>query len=425
MKNLYRRLGFDHASVSSDAIRAKLAQVDHVTPVTSKQCSFGGAIREKLAQVDLDPETREEIKMILLDNNKRRVYDQHWKIMQQLGELRARLNLSRISTWLAVDGAEFDSSESPAKASPAVPKQTPRTVRNFGEIELGWRSYTALGLIIAAIILWFSPGPHYFFASTIDTKDSYKSFISKFPRSDFTARASERLKVLSEDDVWKGANESTGERTQLERLRSYASTYPSGKYIEEAKAGIVSLVDKHWFPVESSVSISELENFRANYPESTYVLDAGVRIETLRGTWSWVTSENTIESYKGYLLRHPNGRHSADARKRLIDLEVAQIARGDHGVLPKSNPVRAYGGLYADVRITNETGYQLTVRYSGPSSDMAIIERGASASIRLTSGNYKVAASVNASNVRNYYGTEDLRGGEYEIRFFIQKSIGW
>ena len=98
--------------------------------------------------------------------------------------------------------------------------------------------------------------------------------------------------------------------------------------------------------------------------------------------------------------------------------------RGDHGELPSLTSSYSSGDYSesSSVTITNETGYTLTIRYSGPDVKMVEIPAGDSRSVYLSSGNYTVAASVNAASVRNYAGTEYL-SGKYNARYYITSSL--
>jgi len=70
------------------------------------------------------------------------------------------------------------------------------------------------------------------------------------------------------------------------------------------------------------------------------------------------------------------------------------------------------------VTIENDTGYRLTVRYSGPSVKEIVIPRGSSETTSLSSGSYKIAASANGLH---YAGRESL-SGSYSSKYYISTS---
>jgi hypothetical protein len=60
------------------------------------------------------------------------------------------------------------------------------------------------------------------------------------------------------------------------------------------------------------------------------------------------------------------------------------------------------------------------VRYSGIESKKIVLSPRQRKSTTLKKGNYRIAASVNASNVTNYAGKENLSGGDYSSEYYIQ-----
>ncbi|MBP6870994.1 MAG: hypothetical protein KBC43_03215 [Bacteroidales bacterium] len=144
--------------------------------------------------------------------------------------------------------------------------------------------------------------------------------------------------------------------------------------------------------------------------------------EIERDDWYKASSRNTIASYTAYINSYPNGLYREDAEKKIIDKEVEDIFRGDHGVLPPASRT-SYGSSYSstsDVDIYNNTSYTLTVRYSGTESKKIVLSPGRSTNFTIKNGYYKVAASVDAANVQNYAGEETLSGGGYESTYYIE-----
>ena len=72
--------------------------------------------------------------------------------------------------------------------------------------------------------------------------------------------------------------------------------------------------------------------------------------------------------------------------------------------------------------MNNKTGYELSVRYSGPESKKLVIPTGSIKSIILPPGEYQVAATVTARNVRNYFGRDKIQGGSYSSEFYIKSE---
>jgi hypothetical protein len=142
-------------------------------------------------------------------------------------------------------------------------------------------------------------------------------------------------------------------------------------------------------------------------------------LEKLQYDWDWVQAQDSIDAYKKFATRFPDHPQIKQIQKRIIDLEVKAIAAGEYGELPRAQAITV-GGTTAEVKIENKTGYVLTVRYSGNDSKMIVVPVEATMSVTLIPGDYQVAASVSAANVRNYFGQDSMAGGKYSSSFYIR-----
>ena len=88
MKNLYRRLEFE------------------VPPKRTEH------IKGVLSRGSVSPEDRRDVEAVLLDQRRRRVYDQTWQTLTTIGQLRANLGLTHAENW---SEHEFDTR--PTRAS--------------------------------------------------------------------------------------------------------------------------------------------------------------------------------------------------------------------------------------------------------------------------------------------------------------------
>ncbi len=140
-----------------------------------------------------------------------------------------------------------------------------------------------------------------------------------------------------------------------------------------------------------------------------------------RNDWNWVRGQDDIDEYKHFLAQHPNHSEKKWIEKRIIDLEVQKIAGAEHGKMPAMQPVRL-GGSAAEIEITNNTGYILTVRYSGPDSRKVVIPKEGKRTLSLMPGKYQVAASVDSATVTNYYGEATLQAAKYNESFYTMFS---
>lgn len=139
--------------------------------------------------------------------------------------------------------------------------------------------------------------------------------------------------------------------------------------------------------------------------------------------WQTASKAGTLDMYRKYLKLYPDGLHSSQAKKKVIDLEVANVFySNNYGRLPSMDKTGYGVGTYTTVTVKNDTQYILTLLYSGIESQRIIITAYSSKNIRLKSGTYRIVASVNATRVQNFAGTENLTGGEYSVSYYIQTS---
>lgn len=107
-----------------------------------------------------------------------------------------------------------------------------------------------------------------------------------------------------------------------------------------------------------------------------------------------------------------------------IKINVEDILEGEHGDLPGESNSEFVGGGRSSVAITNNTRYSLTIMYSGASYQSVTILPDATETIYLSSGEYSIAASVNAYNVRNYAGQASLaKGYQYSEQYYISNGF--
>ncbi len=290
-------------------------------------------------------------------------------------------------------------------------------------------------------------------------------FIKKYPNSSFTINAWERLNLIY-DNKYNLAKTSGSIITLNEFAEAYSFT-PQG---EKAKIEVKEFVDKAYQSAKATNTVVAWKKFKEIVPES-YSKDADKRIEmiynskyqrakrinTIEGweqykqevpanwvkdadeqitkiensvwetddkAWSEASRLGNINAYQKYLNMYPNGNYKAQAERKIIDLEVSEILSGDYGVLPSMTRSNYFmnNSSHSDVSILNRTNYSLTIRYSGADSKKVTIPPLHSTTVRIKNGVYRIAASVNASNVHNYAGVEILDGGDYSSEYYVTSS---
>jgi hypothetical protein len=224
----------------------------------------------------------------------------------------------------------------------------------------------------------------YEYVVTTNTIEACEQYLEKYKdEGNYKREVQKQL----EDIIWKEAN-----TTRI--YDNYLKKYPRGKYSDEAKEKIEKQKER----------------------------EEALKWNTETKAWKEATSQNTSTAYKKYLKLYPYGANVQRARKLVIDKEVDEIFGSEHGKLPSMDKFSYGYGNSSLISIYNSTNYILTIRYSGSVSKQIEIAANSSRNFSLPNGNYRIAASVNTSNVRNYAGTENLTGGSYNAVYHIQTS---
>lgn len=214
----------------------------------------------------------------------------------------------------------------------------------------------------------------------------------------------------------------------LGNLIDFIEHCPNSKYKEQAEARVAELVDSLYNDADRKNSYTGWEEYQNavssdDYRDSDERKDAvDTRWKTESNAWATAQSLNNIAGYERYLSLFPNGKHRSVADKKVIDMTVASTFAGEHGSLPEMDLVGYGGGSTSYISVTNGTSYTLTLLYSGNESKRLVLSPNSPGSVRLKNGSYRIAASVSASNVNKYAGTESLNGGTYEVEYYISTT---
>ena len=250
-------------------------------------------------------------------------------------------------------------------------------------------------------------------ATEIGSVSAYDNFITNHQKSDLVADARDSIVAIFErnDDLHAIAN-------GLYDVMDYDAA-------DRVRNILTQRVNAFYGQVAAENSISGWTAFLDAVPDG-YENDARERQSELQWkdestAWLMATDNNNQASYEKYLDLHPKGKHSKQAERKLIDLEVAAAFAGEHGILPQMDKGYSTGTSYSVIEIENRTQYDLTVSYSGPDSKRMIISPYATRSMRIGNGNYRVAANV-GHGVIPFAGTEYLDGRHYSSSFYISTT---
>jgi outer membrane protein assembly factor BamD (BamD/ComL family) len=259
---------------------------------------------------------------------------------------------------------------------------------------------------------------------------AYESFISKYPNSSYANESKQKIEEIEyqkENEFWrKIENQNT-----VQSYKQYLSKYPNGHFVNQAENAIIDLErakeNSSWNIARNTNTISSYKSYLSKYPYGEFRISAEEKIKEIKiqeEEKAW-RNANTISDYKKYLKDYPYGKYVNDVEKRIIDLEVDNVFKGSYGFLPpmqKSYSSSNRNTSFNDIYVKNDTEYTLTIRYSGTMSKKVVIPPRGSQKFILSNGSYRIAASVNASNVTPFAGQESLNGGEYSSTFYIQTS---
>ena len=228
--------------------------------------------------------------------------------------------------------------------------------------------------------------------------------------------------LLADGKKFYDAKDFTQSRQKFQMLLDKHSDMPQSI---EAKKYISSIDEEElWNNASISDDISYSESYISKYPKGKYVGKAVSRRSELKAlnlqkAYDEALNLNTSYGWKKFLEGYPDHIEVSSIRKKIIRLEVDEIA-GDRetGQIPSFSQYNSGFSSSSSVQIKNSTGCELTVRYSGPDAEMITIPYGSTRIVYLSSGRYKIAASACGAN---YAGTESLHG-EYGSTFYISTS---
>ena len=305
--------------------------------------------------------------------------------------------------------------------------------------------------IIAAIIaafVYYVPAGTVEWVITEPTPGGYRNYISRNPQGAYKNEAKQKLHALMDkafnslsrpftsNEVKKFLDDfpeydpvkmdqiffkDAKSANQTRYLRDYLVAFPQGEFSKDATDLIYKQELELWEKNKDSRDEDELRRLRTVIKNYDIQRKIENRIEDLYRDFNFVAQKNTIEAYRRFIELEPNSLWVKTAQKKIIDLEVSEISKGSYGTLPVSSPVSYSYGSTAEVEIKNDTQYTLSVRYSGSNESLKVtLSANERKTITLPIGEYKIAVTAERSNVRPFYGTNQIQAGRYVESFYIQ-----
>lgn len=210
-----------------------------------------------------------------------------------------------------------------------------------------------------------------------------------------------------------------------QKFQTLLQKHPDLPQSIEAKNYLANIDEEElWQKAFTSEEISNTEDYIVKYPKGKYIKNAVSRKSELKKlnmqkAYDDALSSNSSYAWKRFLDEYPDHPNKSSIKEKIIRLEVDEIL-GDRetGRMPSFDNYSTSYSSNSSVEITNNTGCNLTVRYSGVEAKMIEIPSGGTRTVYLSSGTYKIAASACGAN---YAGTESLNGS-YGSTFYISRT---
>lgn len=257
-----------------------------------------------------------------------------------------------------------------------------------------------------------------------DDLDYYRNFSLMFPEG-YPSETKINVRIKEKETaLWesvKGSADKAFLNAMLKKLRTREIT-------ESVRARIAEIEEQEELRLwnekyASSTDLAELEGFvsRKKFSSKAVRKLLSKRLDELYGDFLAVSRLNTKSAYEKFLSKNPNSEFAAKARERVVDFEVAEIAKGKHGDFSMSEPRKNFYSPSdeAKIELENQTGYTITVRYSGPKSLKEEIPPYGRRSVSVPPGRYKIAVTTVQPRVRPFYGENEIKAGEYRESFYI------
>jgi hypothetical protein len=237
-----------------------------------------------------------------------------------------------------------------------------------------------------------------------------------------------------------------------DRLFKQATDYFNNNQLDSAEAKLNLLISKHnetkeaqegrkmlaklstariqledlnsWKSAEASKEISTVESYISSHPNGKYLALASQKIRALKNeneqsAYNNAVSVNTPYVWTKFIEDYPDRYDIDEIKKKIIRAEIAEILSSSNvSSLPSSYQTDNGYSENSTVSITNNTGYLLTVRYSGPDVTSVAIPAGGTRTVYLSSGTYQVGATAGSASCG---GTESLHGS-YTSSYTITTS---
>lgn len=179
-------------------------------------------------------------------------------------------------------------------------------------------------------------------ASINNTSTGYQVYLNMYPLGEHVQEARKRIAecieaeeeakrlaaIKAEEDAWINACRLSS----VHSFSSFLSKYSNSKYKDTATGRLKACKEaEDWKKAKASNTITKLEGFIKNYPNSIHVAEAKIIISNIRvqlkenNAWKIAQDNNTIKSYKLYLKQYPNGQYVFVAENNIEALKKSKF----------------------------------------------------------------------------------------------------
>lgn len=213
-------------------------------------------------------------------------------------------------------------------------------------------------------------------------------------------------------------------------LDKFAERYPHTTQGKDAADRATQIADEFYKQAEQADYTDAWERYCYQVPDK-YIADAKERAEraelrdwgTDDAAWKTAQKRDEIKYYEKYLDKYPDGAHREGAKKGIIDIRVRNIKANSKALLPSATMISSNNSSIATQHITNDTGYTLTVLYSGKKQSYEFtIENKQTRTFNISTGSYDIAATVSNPNIGGSYRQEAFSGGVYSTLYFVKQE---
>jgi len=231
-----------------------------------------------------------------------------------------------------------------------------------------------LGLFILTIAAFGQSKKIWERTKSLNTVEAYESFISKFPKGEYSELAKNYLKLIEQNEFFKAKQINT-----VNSYQEYISKYKQSVFIKDAQTAVADLnwqlavkentkesyeefikknldskyneaakslinsfeqeaKDKiEWEQVQKTNKIDAYNEFILKNWRSKYIQEANQALSELY--WQNALKENNRESYEKFLYKFPSSEHQIEANKLLEEFSWNQTH--------KSNTVEDYESFFS------------------------------------------------------------------------------